>query len=180
MCKSMNRKTLGPALCIMLAAGTASANQPYVGIALGKGSFSDWCSVDHGRCKDTDTGLKMFGGIQFNQNFAVELSYFSFGTMTDNTVPAVDMTALGVSAVGMIPVGAQFNLLGKAGVARWSGSGPAAIGGEDNGISLSYGVGGQYNVSEKVAIRGEWEQVDTGEPLIGKLSLLSASFIFKL
>ena len=62
-------------------AGSAFAQQAYVGAAVGQSHFNVDCSGTTS-CKDNDTGYKLFGGYKFTPNLAGELTYFDYGKVT--------------------------------------------------------------------------------------------------
>lgn len=128
---------------------------------------------------DTDTGFKIFGGYQLNQNFAVEFGYADLGkfTATANvtspvvgTIKAdVEASAIFLDAVGSLPLGNQFSLFGRAGIAftntenNASGLGVTVSDDEDE-ANLKVGLGAQFGFTKNVALRAEWERyIDVGE-----------------
>ncbi len=165
-----------------LAAGIGGANiahaeQGYLGFGLGSGSSSDWCDIDLGACEDSDTGFKMFGGARLSEGVAAEIAYINFGTVSDYGYPgSVDISSVTLSAVGLLPASEQFSLLGKIGLAFWTADAGGGVG--NDGSDLAFGVGAQIKVNENLAIRGEWEQVQAGDVVVGDLTLLSVSALY--
>lgn len=156
--------------------GIAQAQQGYVGFGFGSGSSSDWCNIDLGACEDSDTGFKFFGGARLSESFAAEAAYTSFGAVSDFGYPGVDLSSLTFSAVGMLPLSAQFNLLGKLGIALWEADAGGGFG--NDGSDLAFGVGAQIKVDKKLAIRGEWEQIQGTDVNFGDLTLVSVSALY--
>jgi len=126
---------------------------------------------------ETDFGFKVYGGYQFNQYFAVEGGYTNLGKAKSHTVftSGGSGTAEGewksysidVSALGIVPLGNQFALFGRAGASFWdikfdlsaSGPGGSASGSEsENGISPLLGIGGMIDISSNWTARAEFER----------------------
>ena len=131
------------------------------------------------RFDDDGTGWKVFAGRQFTENLAVELAYtdlgkFSFdadinpGTFGAGTEHAeVKPKCWSLSAVGILPVGNNFSLLGKAGVCRWNDHyrGYESVGGMEyeyepssTGTDLTFGLGAKYDFTDNLGVRAEWER----------------------
>jgi hypothetical protein len=89
-------------------------------------------------------------GVGFGQHFAVE-GEASFGIDDDGV--ELD-NQLGLFAVGKIPVSSAFTVFARAGVSRIETS----PGGDDDGFA--FGVGGEFNLTEKDGIRGDWTRHD--------------------
>jgi OOP family OmpA-OmpF porin len=68
----------------------------------------------------------------------------------------VRASALGVSAVGKLPLQNNFSLFGRLGLnnARIKGNG-----GSDSSVELGYGIGASYAYSPTVDFRAEWERI---------------------
>lgn len=120
----------------------------------------------------SDTSLRLFGGYQFNRNFALEGGYVNLGKFNySSTVsaPAADTVnghlsvhGADLAAVGMLPLGEQFGLFGKAGAfyaqtkLSESSGGAVAVGDQShNSTSPLLGAGLNYDITKKVAVRGE-------------------------
>jgi OOP family OmpA-OmpF porin len=122
-----------------------------------------------------DTGVKLFGGYQFNKYFALEGGYFDLGKFgyTATTVPAgvlngnIELKGLNFDTVGVWPMTEKFALLGRLGLnytqARdnFSGTGVIVVTNPNvstNTFNLKAGLGIQYSLVESVNLRGEWER----------------------
>ena len=142
---------------------------------------------------DTDTAFKIFGGVEFNRNIALEGGYTNFGEyVVDytfwNDYETYEASALYVAAVGSIPLG-PVSLFGKAGLAHWyvDRSDPDGFSwwSEDAmGIDPMFGAGVKIEASGNFALRGEFERFldvgdrnDTGRSDIDVLSI-SGVFTF--
>jgi OOP family OmpA-OmpF porin len=126
-------------------------------------------------CDEKDSAWKFFGGYQFNPNFALEASYFDYGSVSASGqllgLPfsvSGDTSAFGIAAVGMLPLGNNFSLFGKLGLLRTevdvSGSvlGSAGSDSEDE-TGLHFGVGVLFDLGRNFSIRAEWERNDEVE-----------------
>lgn len=150
-----------------LFAAQAASAQTYVGVGVGqsklKGDVADFINdVPGSSFDDKDTTGKALIGYQFNRNFAIEGQYNYLGHYTAenrfNTAGA-QARSLGLDAVVTVPVTERFGVLGRVGVARTRVDGHVN-GFTDRGYSTDpkFGLGLQYKLTDKVAIRGEVER----------------------
>ena len=126
-------------------------------------------------CDEKDSAWKLFGGYQFNRHFAIEASYFDYGSVSASGqtfgVPfriTGDATAFGLAAVGILPVANHFSLFGKLGLLRTevdvTGSGAGGAGSEsDSETGLHVGIGLMFDLGRNFSIRAEWERNDEAE-----------------
>jgi OOP family OmpA-OmpF porin len=137
-------------------------------------------------CDEKDTGWKIFGGVQINKNFAIEASYIDWGQLSGSGrlvgIPVSisgDATSFGVAAVGILPLNDRFSVFGKAGIlmttlkATIAGGGVSASDSEDN-TELHLGVGAMFHITERWAVRGEWERAQDS-----KLDMLSIGIQYR-
>jgi OOP family OmpA-OmpF porin len=174
----------GLVLAGMFASASALADvQPgfYAGAGVGKASIE----VDDTDFDADDTAFKVFGGYNFNRNFAVELAYIDGGKPDQRFGPGsvdVSIDGLNLSAVGRVPVNDVFSLFGKIGFASYDGEVNGRIGNtvvvSDDGSDedLSYGVGASFNIGTSFEVRGEYEAIDVSD---GSFTLLSVSGVYK-
>jgi opacity protein-like surface antigen len=105
---------------------------------------------------EDDTAFKIFGGYQINRHFAAEFGYSSLFDKNGGEITAWELVG-----VGMYPLGNNFSIFGKLGLAKWDASACAfGICASDNGTDLTFGVGVQYDLNPKFAIRGQWQRYD--------------------
>jgi len=126
---------------------------------------------------ETDFGWKVYGGYQFNQNFAVEGGYTHLGKANSHSVITSGGSgtadgewksySIDLSALVMLPIGNQFALFGRGGIGFWdvkfnlnaNGSGGSASTSEsENGVSPLLGLGGMINLSSNWTARAEFER----------------------
>ena len=162
----------------MFVATSSIAGEGYIGASTGVMKFED-DSAGSG-FSDTPFSAKVFGGYEFNENFAVEVAYFStlqdaeddvFGFPVD-----ISLDGFTIRAVGSYPTSDNFSILGSVGFwdgdAEASAFGTTATGGED-GITL--GVGGKYRF-ESVSIRADFEWFDSDDTIWSLLVGVQVNF----
>jgi len=116
--------SLGACVLAVCTAGSVSAAEKtdwYVGGSVGyaKNTLSDAFPPSGTSQKTSATGFKLYGGYQFNSNWAAELEYVNFGKYSADSAnlhSTAKASGLGMSAVGTLPLSEQFSLFGKAGV----------------------------------------------------------------
>ncbi len=140
----------------------------YFGLGIGTATYSE-ADFD-----ESDTGLNIYGGLRASENLGFELSYSDFGKPEGNYFgynASVEVTGLGFSVVGFLPVSNNFDLFGKVGLMAWDADvtlGPVSA--SDDGSDLLFGFGATYHFNDQFALRGAWEFVDLDE---GELDMLS-------
>jgi OOP family OmpA-OmpF porin len=191
----MNRiRTIAVTLLVLsgLLAAPQAMGQFYLGGSFGKSDFDNGNAIPDlitsGSVDGSDSGLKIFGGYQFNKNLALELSYVDLGKASYSgtffgapvTGGSVDTTGLNFSVVGILPLNPSFELFGKVGLFAWEAqardtTGGVPFSGKDDGADLSVGIGASYNISKNFSVRAEWEQFKA----VDTISLLSLGIVFK-
>lgn len=135
----------------------------------GIGAGASRTDIDTGIAGSTDkkdTAWKLFGGYQFNKNIAIEGGYVDLGKASvtgPGGMATLDSKAWQVGAVGSLPLSQQFALTGKLGIARTSTDGSGSIGGapfagSDHNTAPTYGLGMRYDLTQTVALRGDWDR----------------------
>ena len=157
-------KVLSASLLALLAGASAfGANAPddkgfYAGAGVGQ-SFVDEAGYD-----DEDTAFSVFGGYQFNRYFAVEGAYTDFGKIEPEALGSdLEADAASITAVGIVPITDKFSAYAKAGFSRWNLDTelPAVTGTQDDsGTDPTYGLGVQYNITDAVSLRGEYNRFE--------------------
>jgi OOP family OmpA-OmpF porin len=127
---------------------------------------------------DRDFGYKLFGGYKFNKNFALEGGYFNLGEFgfTANTTPAGTFTGTGkfqglnLDAIGILPFTEKFSAFGRVGyiytetkdtfTGTGGGSAVAAANPDpdEKAGNYKYGLGVQYDFTQALGLRVEWER----------------------
>jgi OOP family OmpA-OmpF porin len=173
--------------CAVLAVPSAVLAQDarfYIGGSFGQAEANGFCddlqTIATGfgsvsSCDEKDSAWKFFGGYQFNPNFAVEASYFDYGSVSASgqflgTPISVsgDVSAFGIAALGILPLGNNFSLFGKLGLLRTEVDAAASVLGaagseSEDETGLHFGVGVMFDLGRNFAIRAEWERNDEVE-----------------
>jgi OOP family OmpA-OmpF porin len=176
----------GLTLAMLLASpALAQDGRLYIGASLGQAEAEGVCSEINSiitgiggtvsSCDEKDSAWKLFGGYQVNRHFALEASYFDYGSVSASGqtfgVPfrfGGEATAFGIAAVGILPLASQFSLFGKLGLLRTefevsaSGVGGSASD-SDSDTGLHIGVGAMFDIARNVSLRAEWERNDEAE-----------------
>lgn len=164
------RKVYLSALCATFSAlsfsSTAFAvdNGLTIGIDYGRTEAKKYC--DHiTNCSDSDNGPKLEVGYNFNENFAVELGYVSFGTIYDSNENSVSLSqesnAITLSLLGTVPVSEYVGLYARLGYAQYDTNNTGEVAGvpvaDEDGSTPFWGAGVRFNLNEKFAIRVEYQ-----------------------
>ena len=153
-------------LCAALASGVALADDSgfYAGVTAGRSSTSTPPNLV--LSKSTDTVLGALGGYQFTKNWGVEAFYTEGGkysgvNLAGTVAGSGNADIWGVDAVGTLPLSDVFSLYGKLGIASVNGSVstvPASTLTGANRTAVTYGLGGQYNVTPSFGVRLGWDR----------------------
>jgi OOP family OmpA-OmpF porin len=160
---------------------------------LGTGSTSVSISDE-----DRDRGYKIFGGYQFNKNFALEGGYFDLGKFgfTATTVPAgtlsgnIRLRGFNLDAVGTLPITEKFSVLGRIGANYAEASDSFNGTGSINVINpnpskrdtnLKLGLGLQYAFTDALAVRAEVERYRINDAVgnKGDVDLVSVGLVYR-
>jgi OOP family OmpA-OmpF porin len=204
--------TLGLAALVMIASPFALADDTgwYGGANVGQsrakiddpriigGLLNDGFTTTSIYDVNRDTGYKLFGGYQFNPNFALEGGYYDLGKFgfNANTLPAgalngnIRVTGLNLDAVGLFPFTEKFSAFGRVGLNyadakdSFSGSGLVNVTNPDpskRSLNYKFGAGLQYAFTEKLAMRVEAERyrIDDAVGNKGDVDLVSVGLIYR-
>lgn len=146
-----------------------------------------------------DNGFKIFGGYKFNKNFALEGGYFNLGKFgfTSTTLPAGTLTGqiklqgFNIDAVGILPIADKFSAFARVGAQyaqtkdSFVGSGavvPVNPSPSKNELNYKAGLGVQYDFTESVGLRGEWERYRINDAVGGRgdINMYSVGLVFAL
>lgn len=179
----LKTKLLGAMVVAMGIAGNAvAANGFYAGASAGSMEYDicgDLSALGATSCDDKDSAWKLFGGYDFNQNFALEGAWVDLGEVSASGPggsAGAEVDGFTVVAKGTLPLGDQFGVFAKAGFFLWEVEGTGlAAGSDDDGTDLTYGVGAQYMFTDQFGLVGEWERYDSDDDV----DLLSLGVMFK-
>jgi OOP family OmpA-OmpF porin len=151
---------------------------------------------------DSDFGFKLYGGYQFNKNFALEAGYTDLGELKSHTVITSGSSgtldgkwkaySIDISAVGILPVNEKFSLFGRAGVSFWNldfdltGNGPGGSGTlseSESGVGPLLAFGASFDIARQFILRAEYERhFDLGKDDTtgkGDVDLLSIGLVYR-
>jgi opacity protein-like surface antigen len=134
-----------------VSAAQAQSARPYLGMG---GGLAD---AQMGSNSETAPALQLLTGIQFNRNFALEVSYLA---TSDYDSPGNDFSLSSIGAAGLflLPIGIggqdSWALYGKLGLSQTSAlytdnDGSATV----DDFGFNYGLGVQYATSRTFALR---------------------------
>jgi OmpA-OmpF porin, OOP family len=180
----MNKRTMTAGLLLLGMLSTAHAHdddrrdyKSYLG-----GGFTEF-SVDDDDFgyEASDKGIKIFGGYEFNEYFAAELSYVGGATVIDETlfpIEEVDLRALSATFIARAPLTSHISMFGKVGAARYEKDFRWF---DDFGVldtdrvrdnELTYGFGLALSFGRKFEIRGEYETIENAFEVMSISGLL--------
>ena len=147
--------------------------------------------------RDKDTGFKLYGGYQFNRNFALEGGYFDLGKFgfTANTLPAgtldgtIRLKGINLDAVGILPITEKFSALGRVGLNYASakdsfvGTGSVRVlnpNPSKRDTNYKLGVGLQYAITDALKVRAELERYRINDAIgnKGDIDLVSVGLVY--
>ncbi len=169
---------------LLFAANLANADKGDISV----GASAARASVDAnglGTNVDGDAdGWRLFGRYMFSKNFGIESGYSTLGTPDDNSLPSgwgVESDSFDLYAVGAYPVTERLDLFGKIGAARWNTEIEESETSESstNSVDLAVGIGGEFDLTKKFAIRGEFSWFVEDAPVESLISL-SGVYSFKV
>jgi OOP family OmpA-OmpF porin len=145
-----------------------------------------------------DTAYKIFGGYQFNRNFAIEGGYFNLGKFTyRSAAPAgtlngtYEVDGLNLDLVGTLPLSERFSVFGRIGAQyantrdAFSGTGtltPTMGNPSKRDTNMKVGLGMQYDFSPSMQLRAEAERYRINDALDnrGDINVFSVSLVFPI
>jgi len=171
----------------------AKIDEPRISASLlGSGLTTTSMTLD-----ESDTAYKLFGGYQFNRNFALEAGYFNLGKFgfTSTTVPTgtldgrIKLQGVNLDLVGTLPLTERLSALGRVGAQYASardtfrGSGAVQVLNPNpsaKGTHYKAGVGLQYELSPSFLVRAEAERYRINDAVgnRGDVNLYSFSLVF--
>lgn len=187
-------------------AAVAAESGWYGGIGIGQSR----AKIDHARITagllprvvtsidddDRDTGFKLLAGRKFNRNFAVEGGYFNLGKFgytanmaAGSEIATIKLQGVNLDAVGILPFAEKFSAFGRVGLiytqAKDTFRGTGAILVNDpnpkkSDASYKMGLGVQYDFTESLGLRGEWERYRVSDAVgnKGDIDMLLVGLIY--
>ena len=148
---------------------------------------------------ERDTAYKLFGGYQFNKNFALEGGYFDLGQFgyTATTVPAgtldgrIKLKGLNLDAVGILPLAGKFSAFGRLGLNyaqakdnfTATGAVPVPMNPNPSKSQTNYkaGLGLQYDLTKSLGMRVEAERYRINDAVgsKGDINMYSLGLVYR-
>ena len=145
---------------------------------------------------------KLFGGYQFNKNFALEGGYFNLGqfgyaattvapTPTGTLNGNIKLQGLNLDAVGMLPLGDKFSVFGRLGMQyaqakdNFSSTGsiatPTNPSPSKDAFNPKVGLGLQYDFTRSVGMRVEAERFRINDAIgnTGDINMYSVGLVYR-
>lgn len=141
------------ALLSAFVAAPAIAADSYIGASAGQNK------IDVSGVK-TSTAYSLFGGYSFSEFFAGELAYVDFGSADRDAGGSVKGYAVSLDAVGSLPLGRDYALFAKLGLAETKVE--PGVGGSQTKDDWTYGLGAQYNANRNVGVRLGYDNYRVG------------------
>lgn len=149
----MKKIILAAMLAALATPAVAADSGVYAGLKVGSSNKS----VNGISESSTATGVYL--GYATSPEFAIELGMSNLGDMASGLVT---FSSIEVSAVSSFPVNDTFSIYGKLGFASTTEE-AALFGVTGKRSALTYGLGGQFNVSPTLAVRAGWEKHSFGD-----------------
>jgi len=122
------------------------------------------------------------GAFQFNENFAVELSYQNYGEIDETFIDmygdtindTIQTTALNIGLKGIYPLQSGVSIIGRAGLSLWdyeieetNSFYPGEVFTlDDDGNDFYFGIGAQYDINDQFFLNVEYTllELDVSAP----------------
>jgi OOP family OmpA-OmpF porin len=156
------------------SAGTSSTMSPartdgfhgrgYLGLSLGRSSYSLSCPTTSLACDDNDTAVRLYGGTMIGNHWGVEVGYLDMGRIAREG-GKTRAQGLNLSLVGKAPLLNSLGVFGRLGTTYGrtetsaSASSTIAVGSE-HGFGLSYGAGLSWDFTPRLSATLEWDSND--------------------
>jgi len=146
---------------------------------------------------EQDLGYKLFGGYQFNENFALEGGYFNLGKFDYSlSTPGgtlngdIKIMGLNLDAVAILPITEDFSAFARIGANyaqskdSFGTTGTISISDnspKENDLNYKFGAGLQYALTEALALRLEAERYRINDAVgnDGDIDFFSIGLIYK-
>lgn len=167
---------------------------PYLGAGFGQSDADTSCPTATS-CDTKDTAWKVFGGLEVNEYISMQVGYVDLGKVGYSgatTSGSRETTGMTFQLVGTYSLNPSVTLLATGGMNILNTEVNGTIAGTPNNntgdtdVVWSAGLGAQYNFTQSLGLRMEWERYfetgssdyngGTGE---ADVDLLSASLVFK-
>lgn len=167
--------------------------RPYLGVSAGQSKADIACPAGTS-CDDSDTAWKVYGGLEVNEFISMQAGYIDLGKVGYSGTKTGSRKTDGMllQIVGTYALNPSFSLMAIGGMNILNTEVNGSVAGTPNGnsgdtdIVWSAGLGGQYNFTQSLGLRMEWERYfKTGSPSANggtgeaNVDLLSAGLVYK-
>ena len=160
----MNTKTtciLGAALLAAAFAVPATAQDRgvYLGASLGASLYSNACDLAPASCDDKDVAGRIFLGRELAPYVIGEIGFIHFGKAEVTGFSETKAYAGDISVLVSYPVDRGLSIFGRLGIYR-AALETEVLGSEQSqrNSAWTYGIGAQYNVTDDLGLRAEWQR----------------------
>jgi OOP family OmpA-OmpF porin len=166
---------------------------PYIGAGAGKATSDISCPTGVS-CDDSDTGWKIFGGLEVNEYISMEVGYIDLGEVTYSGTQSGtrEVNGMIMDLVGTFAINPSFVLSARGGMNFLNAEVNGTIANSptnntgDTDLAWSFGLGAQYNLTPAVGLRLDWERffevgssISNGGTGEADIDLLSAGVVYK-
>jgi OmpA-OmpF porin, OOP family len=142
---------------------TGLRSHSYLGLSLGRSSYSLSCPTTSLTCDDSDTAIRVYGGAMMGDHWGVEIGYLDLGRIAREG-GQTKAQGLNLSLVGKAPLLSSFGIFGRLGTTygrtETSASSAAIAAGTEKGFGLSYGAGLSYDFTPRLSATLQWDSND--------------------
>jgi OOP family OmpA-OmpF porin len=189
-----NNDTVGLYGGVNVGRSRATIDDPRISGSLANNGFAVNSLSDDNR----STGVKAFGGYQFNRNFALEGGVFSLGRFGYHatTTPAgtldgqARVRGLNLDLVGTLPITDSFSVFGRAGITyaeakdRFASTGAVVVNNpnpSERAANWKAGVGLQYAFTPTLSVRAELERYRINDAIgnKGDIDMASVGLVYR-
>lgn len=166
---------------------------PYLGASAGQATADISCPAGTS-CDDKDTAWRVYGGLEVNEFISMEVGYIDLGKVgySGAKTGSRETNGMTLHLVGTYALNPSFTLIARGGMNILNTEVNGTIAGTPNNntgdtdVVWSAGLGAQYNFTQAVGLRMEWERYfKTGSPAANggtgeaNVDLLSAGVVYK-